>query len=127
MTLIKPRAIYKGFSTQKWLEQKTLRTSNFETVKNDILNHIFTSKGERVMMPEFGTRIPKLAFEPNDEYTRKIIYDDIKEVIDYDPRVNLIALEVVSLKDNNAIIGFADVFYIEFEVRDILRVEVKLK
>lgn len=127
MAIAQNRVLYKGFSTQNWLNKKTLKTSNFQTVKNDIINHIYTAKGERVMMPDFGTRIPKLAFEPNDEYTRQIIYNDIKEVIEYDPRVRLIALEVVSLKDNNAIIAFVDLFYIEFEVRDVLRIEVKLK
>ena len=77
------------------------------------------------MMPNFGTRIPTLAFEPNDERTRKIVEDDLTTVFDYDPRVKLIALNVLTLPDNNAIIAMADLLYLEFNVTDVLRIEVK--
>jgi phage baseplate assembly protein W len=118
------RAIYKGFSTADWKNRRTFGLKNIELVKRDLLNHIFTEKGERVMMPGFGTRIPTLVFEPNDERSRKIVEDDLTEVFNYDPRVNLIKLSVASLPDNNAIIALADLLYIEFNVRDVLRIEV---
>jgi phage baseplate assembly protein W len=116
--------IYRGFSTYDWRKRKTFSMSNIDLVKRDLLNHIYTSKGERVMMPNFGTRIPTLAFEPNDERTRKIVEDDLREVINYDPRVKLINLSVASLTDNNAIIALADLLYVEFNVRDVLHIEV---
>lgn len=116
--------IYRGFSTADWRKRKTLSMSNIDLVKRDLLNHIYTVKGERVMMPNFGTRIPTLAFEPNDEATRRIVEDDLREVINYDPRVKLVSLSVVSLPDNNAIIALADLLYVEFNVRDVLRIEV---
>jgi len=116
--------IYRGFSTYDWRKRKTLSMSNIDLVKRDLLNHIYTSKGERVMMPNFGTRIPTLAFEPNDEITRRIVEDDIREVVNYDPRVKLINLSVASLPDNNAIIALVDLLYVEFNVRDVLRIEV---
>jgi len=119
------KVYYRGFSTQAWMETKNrFATSNIETVKRDLLNHIYTAKGERLMMPGFGTRIPILAFEPNDEITRKIVEDDLREVINYDPRVRLINLQVLSLPDNNAIVALCDVEYIEFEVQETLRIEV---
>jgi phage baseplate assembly protein W len=77
------------------------------------------------MMPTFGTRIPLLTFEPNDENTRKIIEDDLRYVIEYDPRVRLVDMQVVSLTDNNVILGLVDVFYLEFGVQDMLKIEVK--
>jgi len=119
------KVIYKGFSTANWIKNKTFALNNIELVKQDLLNHIFTIKGERVMMPNFGTRIPTLAFEPNDERTRKIVEDDLTTVFDYDPRVKLIALNVLTLPDNNAIIAMADLLYLEFNVTDVLRIEVK--
>jgi phage baseplate assembly protein W len=93
-------------------------------VKRDLLNHIWTTKGERVMMPGFGTRIPLLAFEPNDDTTLAIVEDDLRAVFEYDPRVQLINLEVLTFPDNNAIIAMADLLYIQFEVRDTLKIEV---
>jgi phage baseplate assembly protein W len=117
-------AIYKGFSTADWGNRRTFKLTNLELVKRDLLNHIFTLKGERLYMPNFGTRIPLLAFEPNDEQTRAIVETDLREVFDYDPRVKLLDLAVTSLPNNNAILALADLFYVEFQVRDVLRIEV---
>jgi phage baseplate assembly protein W len=120
-------AIYRGFSSAQWNSSRTFGLSNIELVKQDLLNHIYTLKGERLMMPSFGTRIPMLTFEPNDEETRQIVEDDLKAVFAYDPRVSLITLSVLNLPDNNAIIAFADLLYVEFNVRDVLNIEVKSK
>jgi len=118
------KVIYKGFSTANWLKNKTFALNNIDLVKQDLLTHIYTIKGERVMMPNFGTRIPVLTFEPNDEKTRKIIEDDLTEVFKYDPRVRLLSLSVLTLPDNNAILALADLLYVEFNVTDVLRIEV---
>lgn len=118
------RAIYKGFSTANWRKSRSLDINNIDLVKQDLLNHIYTERGERVMMPSFGTRIPAIVFEPNDENTRLIVEEDLTEVFNYDPRVKLISLNVMSLPDNNAIVAIADLLYVEFNVRDNLRIEV---
>ena len=110
------KVLYHGFSSANWLANKKLGVANFHTVKSDLMNHIFTPIGSRLMMPSFGTRIPLMCFEPNDEQTRQIIYDDINTVIEYDPRVKLIALEVI--------VAFCDVNYIEFKVTDTLHIDV---
>lgn len=119
------KSIYRGFSTADWADRKTFSITNIELVKRDLLNHIYTLKGTRVMMPNFGTRIPMLAFEPNDEETRIVIEKDLREVFNYDPRVRLMGLSVLNLVDNNAIVALADLLYIEFDVRDTLRIEVQ--
>jgi len=119
------KTLYHGFSSDKWVSTKQFGISNFEVVKQDLYNHIFTAKGERVMMPTFGTRIPLLTFEPNDENTRKIVEDDLRMVVEYDPRVKLLDMQVVSLTDNNAILALVDVLYLEFGVQDMLKIEVK--
>ena len=118
------RALYRGFSTFDWRNRQSFSLTNIELVKRDILTHIFTEKGERVMMPNFGTRIPALAFEPNDEITRKIVSDDLNEVFAYDPRVKLISLKLISLPANNALVALADLLYLEFDIQDVLKIEV---
>lgn len=118
------KVIYKGFSTANWIKNKTFALNDIELVKRDLLNHIYTVKGERVMMPNFGTRIPVITFEPNDERTRQIVEDDLRSVFEYDPRVKLLSLNVMSMPDNNAILALADLLYIEFNVTDVLRIEV---
>lgn len=118
------QTIYRGFSTKDWIRRRTFKLNNLELVKRDLLTHIYTVKGERLMMPGFGTRIPTLTFEQNDAQTRLIIETDLKEVFNYDPRVKLIDLKVLTLPDNNAIIALADLLYVEFNVRDVLRIEI---
>ena len=118
-------ATYRGFSTANWLENKQLLLSDIEVIKHDLRNHIFTRLGERVMMPGFGTRIPDIPFEPNDEETVKIVREDVLKVINYDPRVELNSLDVLPLPDNNTIIVIANVFYVELNVTGVLRIDVK--
>lgn len=120
-------ALYKGFSSHDWGTRREFGLSDIEIVKKDLLNHIFTIKGERVMMPNFGTRIPLLVFEQNDDQTRAIVETDLREVFEYDPRVKLIDLQILSLNDNNAVIALADLLYLEFNIRDVLRIDVPNK
>lgn len=117
-------AIYKGFSTVNWISNKTVALTNIDLVKQDLLNHIWTIKGERVMMPNFGTRIPVLPFEQNDAITRQIITEDLTAVFNYDPRVKLLSLNIMSLPSNNAIIAVADLLYVEFNVTGTLNIEI---
>lgn len=116
--------IYRGFSFSGWKARKTFRLTDIELVKRDLLNHIFTIKGENRMMPGFGTRIPLLTFEQADQETVNIIDTDLREVFNYDPRVKLIDLKIINMPDNNAIIALADLLYVEFNVRDVLHIEV---
>jgi len=118
------QAIYRGFSTANWLVSKSFVLTNIDLVKQDLLNQIYTIKGERVMMPNFGTRIPIMAFEPNDAKTIGIIEEDLTAVFNYDPRVKLLSLNVTALPNNNAIIAAANLLYIEFNVTDVLNIEV---
>ncbi len=120
------RALYRGFSTGFHYDNPTngFMTADMETVKRDLLNHIWTIRGERVMFPTFGTSIPLLAFEPLDENTIKVVEDDLREVFAYDPRVELIDLAVTALPDNNAIYALADLRYKELNVTETLRLEI---
>lgn len=119
------KVFYKGFSTADWGQRRTFSLTGIDLVKRDLLNHIYTMKGERLMMPNFGTRIPALAFEPCDEVTKSIVEEDLNTVFKYDPRVNVLSLNVYALPSNNAIVAIAELLYVEFNVRDELRIEVK--
>lgn len=119
------RSIYRGFSTAFHNDNpnRGFSTSNVETVKRDLLNHIWTVRGERVMQPDFGTSIPLLTFEPLDQNTLKVVENDLREVFAYDPRVELIELVVQALPDNNTIFVVADLRYIELNVTETLKLD----
>ena len=48
--------IYKGFSTIGKI-RPPYTVTNGEAVKIDLLNELYTRRGERVMRPKFGTTI----------------------------------------------------------------------
>lgn len=112
--------VYIGFST---FQKKGFRLTGQKLINCDLTNHIYTLKGERVMMPDFGTRIPLLAFEPLDQQTISAIEEDLKAVIAYDPRVQLLDLAVLAMPNNNTIVALVDLKYIELDIVDTLRLE----
>ncbi len=105
--------IYKGYSTFEFQKNKSLALRDVDLVKIDLLNHIFTQRGARIMMPEFGTTIPSLVFEPLDSETIDEIQAQVKNVFDYDPRVRIVKFNVIPDYDRNTIIIDASLFYIE--------------
>lgn len=114
------KIVYKGWSSVAGRLQPKRRflTTNIQTVKDDLLNHIWTAPGERLMHPQFGTRIPLMMFEPLDEITLKIIETDLRMVFDFDPRVELLDLSIMALPDNSAVMCLADLRYLELDVSD---------
>lgn len=112
-------------STRHYLSGAGLFDLNdVQLIEEDLLNELFTVQGERLHMPEFGTRIPLLIFEPNDAETQAIIEEDIRAVVDRDPRVKLEALSVLPAEDKNALIAIAKLNYLEFNIVRDLSIEV---
>jgi phage baseplate assembly protein W len=68
--------------------------TNVEIVKRDINNQFATPMGSRVMLPSFGTRIYEYLFDPFDEYTKNAIIEDAVRVVQADPRVELVSIDV---------------------------------
>lgn len=103
---------YVGFSSKNYEKNKSFRLTDVEIVKEDLRNHIFTRRGERIKMTTFGTRIPDLPFEPLDDMSLSIVREDLTTVFNYDPRVSLIQLNVIPLYDESAILAIADLNFI---------------
>ncbi len=116
---------YKGFSSRNASRPSgSFSLTNKQLVEEDLLNHIFTEYWEKPHNPSYGTRIPSLVFEPNDVEVRDIIIEDLTKVFDYDPRVQLLDLQVFSLPDNNAIVAIATLLYLELQVTGDLKIEI---
>jgi phage baseplate assembly protein W len=85
-------ATYKGFSTVAGVKSNQLY--DMDIIKQDLLNHFYTRKGERVMNPEFGSVIWDLLYEPLDESTKEDIVTDCQRIINSDPRVRLVTTNI---------------------------------
>lgn len=122
--------LYKGFSFKNWETNKTFVLTDVDLVKQDLLNHIFTRRGERVGMRDFGTDIQDLLFEPYDDDTVTRIADQVKKVIDYDPRVLLISNEHFVVKrnyDTHTLGISAKLFFLELNLTDILDIHLEFE
>ena len=68
--------------------------TNIALIKRDLENHFATPMGARVMLPNFGTRIYEMLFDPFDEYTKNAIIEDAVRVVQSEPRVQLVNIDV---------------------------------
>jgi phage baseplate assembly protein W len=87
------RQSFIGFSTYNRIRPPFTLT-DIELVKQDLLNHFLTRKGERAMRPGYGSITHELLYEPFDDITREQIIDDTREIIESEPRVNFIDMNV---------------------------------
>ena len=94
-------SIYNGFSTLQ--NTKKYKLTDFELVKQDLINYFNIRKGEKLMKPDFGTIIWDMLFEPLDENTQHIITQDINRIIGYDPRLTVNQVAVID-KDTGYLI-----------------------
>lgn len=117
--------LYKGYSSFEFQKRKTFKIRDIELVKMDLLNHIFTKKGERVMMPEFGTSIPEMAFEPLDQDTIATVREEVTKVINYDPRVELNDLQVNPDYERNSLYLNALLFYVELGLAENFELNIE--
>lgn len=78
---------YRGFNTIDTV--KKFRQTDFELVKRDLLNHFSIKKGEKLMQPNFGSIIWSLLFEPLTPEIQSIMAEDIRRIVEYDPRLQI--------------------------------------
>jgi len=76
---------YKGFST---VGASTYGNQlyDIDLIKQDILNHFNTKKGQRLMNPDFGCIIWDLLMEPMTDQVKELLVDDITKICNFDPR-----------------------------------------
>lgn len=88
------RKLFIGFSTQEMEGKRGWSVADIQLIKRDLLNHFYTRKGERVMLPTFGTIIWDLLFEPFTDSIKGAIEADVRRVVKSDPRVALQGVNV---------------------------------
>lgn len=113
--------IYRGFTTVGRFG-RDFGLNDKELVMQDLWNHIYTIPGERRGRAKWGTIIPMLAFEGATPETIAQIETELTRVVNSDPRVQLMAMSVTALPDNNAIMALLDLKFIELDnVVDTMR------
>jgi len=106
--------LYKGISAAT--DSIDTRVTDIELVKQDLRNHLSIQRGEVRGVPRFGTRLKEIIGQPLTAFTKKIVENDVKTVINYDPRVELRKFDVTS--DLHSISIVARLYYIEHDIED---------
>jgi len=106
--------------------QGVLKTDvNVAAVMNSIDCILKTRRGERVFLPEFGSILAGMVFEPMNATSIKFLSRTLKDDIErWDDRVNILAVDIYSDIDRGAIS-----ITISFKIRgleDILRYQTEV-
>jgi phage baseplate assembly protein W len=84
---------YRGFSSNA--TKDNFKLNDIDLVKQDIINHFYIRRGEKLQNPEFGTVIWDLLFEQFTPDVKALITKDVERIINFDPRiqVNLVTVD----------------------------------
>jgi phage baseplate assembly protein W len=75
---------------------------NETAIARSIRNLVFTYPGEKFFNENLGSKISRSLFENIDDVSASIIKDEIRNTIEnYEPRVDLISVDVFANYDNN--------------------------
>lgn len=105
---------YKGFSSKE--NTRNYKLYDIDLVKQDLINHFYIRKGEKLENPDFGTVIWDMLFEPFTEDVKRIIAKDVEDIVNYDPRVLVNSITVDSTDQGIRI--EAELTYIPFNVNE---------
>lgn len=103
---------YTGFNSKD--PKSGFKLYDIDLVKQDIMNHFYIRKGEKLENPEFGTVIWDILFEPFTEEVKNIISKDVEAIINYDPRIAVNAITIDSTEQGIRI--EAEITYLPFNV-----------
>lgn len=88
--------VFKGFSTP--VVGKTQTLYDAELVRQDLMNHFNTKKGERAFDADYGFIAWDLIFELDGYNTKNLLEADARRIISLDPRLNLKNLTVSNVE-----------------------------
>ncbi|NBO99029.1 MAG: hypothetical protein EBU90_02705 [Proteobacteria bacterium] len=85
------------------LNSDLIALKNETAISRSIRNIVFTVPGEKFFNENFGSRVSQSLFENVDEISASTIEDEIRNSIrNYEPRVQLVSVNVYPDYDNNS-------------------------
>lgn len=100
-----------GYTTQG--EKYTSRQlSGLELAKQDLSNHFMIRKGEKWSNPEFGSNLPYYVFQPLDDITVDLITDEVRTIVNFDPRFEMVSQTVNVIEDEHSVTVTVELLYL---------------
>jgi phage baseplate assembly protein W len=110
---------YTGFNSSD--AKNGFKIYDIDLVKQDLLNHFYIRKGEKLENPNFGTVIWDILFEPFTEEVKTIVSKDVEAIINYDPRISVNSVTVDSTEQGLRI--EAEITYLPFNITEKMKFE----
>ena len=111
---------YRGLSTVN-NENSSYNLYDIALIKQDIINHFHIRVGEKLENPEFGTIIWDVLFEPMTEILKEAIANNVTEIINYDPRVQV--EEVIVDTYESGILIECTLTYLPYSISESMRLK----
>ena len=91
-----------NINLEKQTDGDVKRDDEYVAISNSISNIFLTYKGERRMLPTFGSNLNQYIFEPLDENTAYEIGAEILNALTYwEKRINILEIRVIPKYDSN--------------------------
>jgi len=94
---VQQNKVFIGFSSEGNTPDKT-KIFDLALVKRDLLNHLYTRRGERVMNPKYGCIIWEMLYEDLSDGNIGKIVDDVGRVIREETRVEMLDIRIDPLE-----------------------------
>ena len=108
---------YRGFSSKEF--KRNYKLYDAELIKQDLINHFYIRKGEKLENPKFGTIIWDTLFENFTPEIKAAIAKDVEEIINFDKRVKVNSVSIDSTQQGIRI--EAEIVILPFDITDTLR------
>ena len=105
---------YRGFNSTE--SKRNYKLYDIDLVKQDLINHFYIRKGEKLENPDFGTIIWDMLFENFTEEVKGLIAKDVQTIINHDPRIIVNSVTVDSTDQGIRI--EANLTYLPFNVSE---------
>ena len=108
---------YRGFSSKE--SKRNFKLFDAEIIKQDLINHFYIRKGEKLENPTFGTIIWDTVFENFTPEVKEAIAKDVEDIINFDKRMRVNTITIDSTDQGIRI--EAEIVYLPFDLVDNLR------
>lgn len=88
---------YRGISTVN-PNTRDFKLFDLALIRQDLINHFHIRMGERLENPNFGTIIWDVLYEPLTDSLKEAIVQNVTEIINFDPRINVTNISVDSFE-----------------------------
>ena len=109
---------YRGFSTVD-ADTKSPVLYDLALIKQDLINHFHIRKGEKLENPNFGTIIWDILFDPLTDQLKKLIVNDVTDIVNSDPRTK-VTQTVVTQKDQALQIEIS-LIYVPYNIQETMQ------